>query len=136
MKVTRLINTTSLTSIREEPSIVNNYNRTTNTKISDTLNLYSISDRKSEVSLVDPEFPICSFTPVPEEEMVYTSRVDFIDDYLLYKGEAVPGSAASAAAWRIKRITIGIDGDITEEWAGGNANFDKVWNNRLALSYS
>lgn len=73
--------------------------------------------------------------PVGETE-VYSTRVDFINDNLLYKGEAVVGTLNSTSLWRIRRITIGTDGDITEEWANGNANFVNVWNNRISLNYN
>lgn len=63
-------------------------------------------------------------------------RTDFIGESLVYRGEAVPGSLESAPVWRIKRITFGADGDITETFAGGNANADKVWNDRAVLEYN
>jgi hypothetical protein len=72
-----------------------------------------------------------------EENMTYTKRVDFITDELLYRGEAVPGTATSSPSWRVRRITISaVDGDVTEEWASGNANFDKVWDDHLTFIYS
>lgn len=71
-----------------------------------------------------------------DDMAVYTKRTDFISDSVFYQGEALPGSAESAAAWRIKRVTLGVDGDVTEVWAGGTAAFDKVWDDRAALSYS
>jgi len=73
---------------------------------------------------------------VSEDEMMYAKRVDMVSDNLLYRGEAVVGSPTSAAAWRVRRITIGVDGDVTEEWAGGNASFDKTWDGRLGYTYS
>ena len=72
---------------------------------------------------------------VPIEEMVYTKRIDFISDDLLYKGEAVPGTAESAALWRIVQISFGADGDATFKWAGGAATFDKIWNDRISYQY-
>ena len=71
----------------------------------------------------------------PEDEIMYSKRVDFIDDSTLYRGEAVPGSAESAAVWRIRKITIAVDNDVSETWAGGNDNFDKAWSDRESLSY-
>ena len=71
----------------------------------------------------------------PEDEIMYSKRVDFIDDSTLYRGEAVPGSDESAAVWRIRKITIAVDNDVTETWAGGNDNFDKAWSDRAGLSY-
>jgi hypothetical protein len=71
------------------------------------------------------------------EEIVYSKRVDFISDNLLYKGDATIGSLTSAPVWRIRQISIAsLDGDVTEIWAGGSALFDKVWDNRLNLTYS
>jgi len=71
----------------------------------------------------------------PEDEIMYSKRVDFIDDSTLYRGEAVPGSAESAAVWRIRKITIAVDNDVSETWADGNDNFDKSWLDRESLIY-
>lgn len=71
-----------------------------------------------------------------EEDMPYSKRVDFISDTELYKGEAVVGSSENASVWRVHKIVLGVDGDMTETWASGNANFDKVWADRAGLSYS
>ena len=74
---------------------------------------------------------------ISEDEMMYSKRVDNIDATLLYRGEAAAGSATSAAVWRIRKITIAaLDGDVTETWASGNTNFDKIWDDRLTLLYS
>jgi hypothetical protein len=71
-----------------------------------------------------------------EEEAVYAKRVDFVSDYLLYRAEAAVGSADASPVWRIRRITFAeADGDVTEQWAGGSAAFDKVWNDRLTYGY-
>lgn len=72
---------------------------------------------------------------ISEEDMVYTKRVDFINDSLIYRGEATPGSSDSSPVWRIHKLTIGIDGDITETWANGDSKFDQIWDNRLSLTY-
>lgn len=55
---------------------------------------------------------------------------------LAYLGEADPGTATSSAAWRIKKLTFGGDGDVTTEWADGDSSFNNVWDNRASLSYS
>ena len=52
----------------------------------------------------------------------------------IYKGFAVPGSLTSAAVWAIQKITNN-RGIYTYYWAGGNQNFDKVWDNRTTLIY-
>lgn len=51
-----------------------------------------------------------------------------------YIGEALPGTAESAPAWRIKKITEN-GNDVDIEWADGAATFTQVWANHLALSY-
>ncbi|MCC7302502.1 MAG: hypothetical protein IT233_07670 [Bacteroidia bacterium] len=53
----------------------------------------------------------------------------------VYKGYATPGSLTTAPVWAIQKITSSND-VITTQWAGGNKNFDKIWNNRKTLSYS
>lgn len=70
-----------------------------------------------------------------DEDMAYSKRVDFVTDTLFYRGEAVPGTQPNEPAWRIRRLTVAADCDVIEEWANGNANFDKVWDDRLILTY-
>lgn len=53
-----------------------------------------------------------------------------------YLGQALPGTSAATAGWRIQKLTFSVDGDVTVTWADGNANLDNIWNNRAALSYS
>ena len=69
------------------------------------------------------------------QEMAYTVRIDFVSDSAMYRGEADPGASESDAKWRIKYVTFGADGDVTELWAGGTADFNKVWADRLTLTY-
>jgi hypothetical protein len=70
-----------------------------------------------------------------DEDMAYSKRVDFVTDDLFYRGEALPGTQTNEPEWRIRRLTVANDCDVTEEWANGNANFDKVWDDHLALTY-
>lgn len=75
--------------------------------------------------------------PGPSEEQVaYSKRLDFISNTLFYKGEADPGALESAQVWRIRKVILGNDGDVTELWASGSANFNQAWSNRLNLNYS
>lgn len=71
-----------------------------------------------------------------EEDTMYSKRVDFITDDLLYRGEALVGSLETAPLWRVRKIVFGLDGDVTETWAAGTANFDKVWADRLTFIYT
>lgn len=73
---------------------------------------------------------------LPVESAQLTKRIDFISDSEFYKGEAAPGSDASSAVWRIQKVTIAGDGDVTQLWAGGAATFNNIWNNRASLTYS
>lgn len=64
----------------------------------------------------------------------YILQID--DEYpVTYLGEAVPGTATSAAGWRIKKIDETSAPDLTIKYAGTGA-FDQVWNNRTSLSYA
>jgi hypothetical protein len=70
-----------------------------------------------------------------DEEMPYAKRIDFITDDLLYKGEAVVGSLENLPVWRIRKLAIGEDSDVTETWANGDSLYNKVWSDRLTLTY-
>lgn len=63
-------------------------------------------------------------------------RTDFVGSSLMYRGEAQPGSSESAPVWRIKRVQFAPDGDVTEMWAGGTADFAHAWDQRGSLSYA
>ena len=71
-------------------------------------------------------------------EVALTTRTDTDggSPETIYKGTANPGTATSAAAWRMERITIATDGDVSILYADGNDNFDNIWDNRASLSYS
>lgn len=72
---------------------------------------------------------------VAEEDAMYAERIDFISDLELYKGEAAVGTLETASMWRIRKIVINAQGDVTKTWASGTANFDKLWIDRAALTY-
>ena len=61
-----------------------------------------------------------------------TVRVATVGAYE-YTGLADPGTATSAALWRILRETTA---DGTLLYAGGTGNFTNVWDNYAGLSYS
>ena len=63
--------------------------------------------------------------------------VDYASATTWYVGYAEPGTATSAALWRIVRITLNAAGDVTAaEFANGNRNFVSAFDDRAALSYS
>ena len=59
-----------------------------------------------------------------------TLRMDDVGGGVLYAGEALPGTAESALAWRIKKVTSG-----GVFWANGNSSFVNAWDDRLSLPY-
>ena len=62
---------------------------------------------------------------------------EYSGTYPLYIGYAAPGSALSAAAWQIKKLTYNGNNNVTAvEFAGGVNDYNKVWNDRAAYSYS
>lgn len=70
-----------------------------------------------------------------DSEMPYAKRVDFVSNNLLYKAEAAVGSADDHPVWRIHRIEIGVDGDVTEKWAYGSSAFVNQWTDRYIIDY-
>lgn len=80
--------------------------------------------------------PLNNGTTITDEEMPYAKRIDFISDDVLYKGEAAVGSLESSPVWRIRKIIIGVDSDVSETWANGTSTYDKIWADRLTLTYS
>lgn len=68
----------------------------------------------------------------------YAQRVDKASTTVTYLGWAEPGTATSAAEWRVKRITESSEGsgDYAMEFADGDSDFDNVWDDRASLSYA
>lgn len=65
----------------------------------------------------------------------YLIKLDKVSTSLSYVGKADIGSSDAAAVWQIQKLeTVGDIFSVT--WAGGDNNFDKVWNSRASLSYS
>lgn len=62
-------------------------------------------------------------------------RIDDAGGGITYIGKAKPGKATSLAQWQVKRITIS-GGDSVVEWADGDNNYNNVWDDRAALTYS
>ena len=69
---------------------------------------------------------------------VYTSRVEYnVSNKPVYAGEAAPGTLPNEAGWRIQKITYDVsDNPLIVEWASGNQNFDKVWDERSSYTYT
>ncbi len=55
----------------------------------------------------------------------------------IYIGDAEPGTATSAAEWRIRKLTYDGKGAIVSELlAGGKKSFATTWTGRAAAAYS
>jgi hypothetical protein len=67
-------------------------------------------------------------------EVQYNRLID-TEGQFIYIGEAVPGTATSESKWRIKRVNQQAGDDYEIIWANGAADFDKIWDNRLTLTY-
>lgn len=81
------------------------------------------------------EFENASSTnPIPSNSPAYATRIDEASATVTYIGSAVPGTAASAASWQIKKIDSS-SGTIIN-FADGTSNFTKVWNDRASYTYS
>lgn len=65
----------------------------------------------------------------------YAVRIDQVSSSVIYRAEALAGSAEGSAVWRIQKITISGD-DVTIQWADGVSTFTKIWTNRLSYTYS
>lgn len=63
----------------------------------------------------------------------YDVRMNVVSDTVMYVGEALPGTATSAAAWRVKKVVSNAEGDLDKTWEGGTADFDKVWDDYASL---
>ena len=81
--------------------------------------------------------PISPTNPLPVQldgDFLINVQVDSGDSNIEYVGSAPIGSATSAAVWKIKKINYTTGTIIL--YADGNENFDNIFDNREALSYS
>lgn len=73
---------------------------------------------------------------------IYAPQLTQLLDYVggtqpIYIGEAIIGSPASSASWRIKKLTYDGNGNVTAlQWSPNALGFGDVWNNRAGYSYS
>ncbi len=65
-----------------------------------------------------------------KDKCLRVDTVTFAGETVL--GNALPGSSNAAAVWKIVRF----DANGNSTYADGNSNYDNIWNNRGALSYS
>jgi len=56
--------------------------------------------------------------------------------FMVYQGEATPGTGMGEAKWRIRRYTYSGANPVAIDWADGVNTFNKIWNDRYSYSYS
>ncbi len=62
-------------------------------------------------------------------------KIDQASATVTYLGQAAPGTATSAASWRIQRMSV--SGTVTTmEYADGDLSYNNVWDNRASMSYA
>lgn len=67
-----------------------------------------------------------------------TIKIDYSGgEYAIYVGEALPGTLASQARWRIKKLTYDGNNNVTDiQWAEGEAiKFTVEWDERASYTY-
>jgi hypothetical protein len=71
-------------------------------------------------------------------EGAYTTALDFdVNNNPIYIGLALTGSVKSDPVWLIRKLTFDVNNNVTDiQFAAGSKQFNQVWNNRAALSYS
>lgn len=83
----------------------------------------AVTDMKDKVSTLN-------------DKLFFEPRIsDETNANTIYRGYALASVGNDAPNWAIQKITNN-RGVLTYQWAGGNQNFDKVWNNRKTLVYS
>lgn len=74
--------------------------------------------------------------PVKTLEKPMTQKLAYSGSNVEYVGEAAPGTPVTESRWRIKKLLYSGSNVTDTVWAKGNAEFDKVWNNRAGYGYS
>lgn len=82
---------------------------------------------------------------VQEDDVKQAEEIDFVvtgtgagEITTIYIGRAQPGTLTSAASWSISKSVVasGADNDLTKTWADGVADFTKIWDDHLTITYS
>ncbi len=64
------------------------------------------------------------------------TEVDVASATINYVGKAPIGTTSATAGWQIQKLTIDANGGVSIKWADGNDDYDNIWDDRAALSYS
>ena len=79
-------------------------------------------------------FPLFDFSSAPPYQQIldYSGGAQPI-----YIGWATPGVATSRPAWKIRKLTYDVNGNVTQiQYASGDVGFNQIWDNRTSLTYS
>ena len=94
-----------------------------------------ISGKDSSGNIVDIKLTSDGYM-INDASRPKATRKDDAGSSIVYYGYANPGTATSAASWRIMKMDKSADPDFTITWADGNDNYDNIWDNRASLTYS
>ena len=130
---TPVINETTITGEGQTDAVSVTESDTDTATLSEVNQTVSVQE---VVEVITPQFSEVLVQVVEDSSMPKAKRIDFIDKDNFYKAEGNPGTLDSAAAWRISKVAIAPDGDSITTWAGGNASYDKIWDNHLTEVYS
>jgi hypothetical protein len=85
---------------------------------------FGVDGSSTDASTVDP----CPVREPPLDQLI-----DEASSTITYICEAVPGTATSAAAWRVQRVSV--SGTVTTIRYAGAGAFDQVADDRASLTY-
>lgn len=76
-------------------------------------------------------------TALNQQDSAFRIDNTAVNNQALYIGQAAPGTATSASAWKIRKAFYDSNGNFTYWlWAAGSAAATNIWDNRGSLSYS
>jgi len=87
---------------------------------------------------VDPSTGRLYVDPGTITDSQYITEIDYVSGTNpIYLGNATPGSATSASAWQIRKLTYdGNNNVVSILFAGGTSAYTAIWDNRASLTYS
>lgn len=144
--VTTTANTTTVTSAADTatvttvavPSVVTASDPQTTTVTSSLGSVVTTTVPQVSVVTVATQGPSAQ-----DLSMQYRQLVDFVNDTpvagqtTIYKGWSIPGGGAtSVAVWKVQKLVLNAEDDITSSGFAPGAVFDQVWDDRLSLVYS
>ena len=77
-----------------------------------------------------------SLQPKEVDSIRHTQKIEYTGANPLYIGLARPGTLSSAKGWSIRKLTYSGDNVTDIQWAGADAGFVHIYDNRASLSYS